>query len=180
MTTYILFLRVSYCLFACRIEKTMHVFSKIWRFAKVYTREICQQSHSRNLILKVGVRESLYPRKFLLAKLCTLKVVALWGACTLLCLILGVILQFSKCLKTISFHSDPLSYQNDQFLNNPTSLVEHLLHHSTYSLLLFSQMLIDFGQYRSIKIDVNRFKLLKTFKEASYGFSRKMTESSTF
>ena len=56
---HISFLRLSYCLFACRIEKTMHVFSKIWRFVKVYTREICQPSHSR---------------KFISAKLSTLKV----------------------------------------------------------------------------------------------------------
>ena len=39
VTTYILFLRLGYCFLACRIKKTIHVFSKIWRFAKVYTRE---------------------------------------------------------------------------------------------------------------------------------------------
>ena len=75
----ILFVRLSYCLFACRIEKTMRVFSKIWRFAKVYTHEIYQPSHSRKSIpakLNFGGRrsQSLYPRKFVSAKLSTLKV----------------------------------------------------------------------------------------------------------
>ena len=75
MTTYILFLRLSYCLFACRIEKTMHVFSKIWRFAKGYTRELCQPSHSRKLIPVKLNFEGRRSRKFLLAKLCTFKVI---------------------------------------------------------------------------------------------------------
>ena len=79
MTTYILFLRLIYCLFACSIETTMHVFSKVWRFSKVFTREICQSSHSRKLIpakLNFESRRSqkFVPRKFLPAKLSTFKV----------------------------------------------------------------------------------------------------------
>ena len=71
VTTYILFLRVSYCLFACRIEKTMHVFSKIWRFAKDYTREICQPSHSWKLIPAKLNLEGRRSRKFIPAKIYT-------------------------------------------------------------------------------------------------------------
>ena len=74
VTIYILFLRLSYCLFACRIENSIHIFSKISRFAKVYTREICQPSHSRKLISAKLNFEDRRSRKFVPAKVCTFKV----------------------------------------------------------------------------------------------------------
>ena len=93
MTTYILFLRLSYCLFACRIEKTMHVFSKIWRFAKVYTREICQPSHSRKLIPAKLNFEGRRLRKFVPTKVSTRE--TLYQYSSIHCCVLAMIL-FSR------------------------------------------------------------------------------------